>query len=94
MWISIGSAFGLLLLLALGGCIFKQTRDKRRVRQRDRAHRLQDRELGDTGRSQVDGAHGTVRWAKSVRRVLVLPVSRSRTSSTSKTVDPGIIRAR
>lgn len=93
VWISIGSMFGVVLLLALGGCMFKQTRDKRRTRQREQEIRLQDRELGAAGKTQVDGAKGTVRWAKSCRRVPVLPTSRSRTSSASL-VDPATMGTR
>jgi hypothetical protein len=94
VWISICSAVGFLLLLALGGCMFKQTREKRRARERDRAIRLQDRELGAACRPHVDGVDETVRWAKSARRVPVLPISRSRTSSANNAVDPSRVWAR
>lgn len=83
VWISIGSTVCLILLQALGCCMFKQTRNKRKAREQDRAIRLQNRELGVTCRSQVDGADGPVWWTKSSRRVPVLPVSGSRTFSTS-----------
>lgn len=85
VWIAIGSTFCLLLLLALGCCMFKQTRDKRKAHDRDRAVQLQDRELG---------ADGTVRWAKSFRRVPVLPVSGNRTFSRINAVVPNAIRVR
>lgn len=94
VWIAIGSAFCLLSLLALGCCMFKQTRDKRKAHGRDRAIQLQDRELGAAGRSPVDGVDGTVRWAKSFRRVPVLPVSGNRTFSGSNAVVPNAIRVR
>ena len=83
VWVSIGSAFCLLLLLALGCCMFNQTRYKRRIRDR-----LRDRELGATCRPRVGKANGTARLTTPCRRVPVLPVSASNAAA------PNAIQAR
>jgi len=69
--ISLGSAFVLILLLALGGCMWRQKGDQRRTRARELDRSLQDRRLHHGRR--VEGGNPT----KSARRVSVLPTVRS-----------------
>ena len=90
VWISLASVFGLILLLALGCCIWKQTREKRK----GRGIRLRNRRVEVAGTTHVDGANDTVKFTKSARRVPVLPISGSRTSSASSEVDPSTVQAR
>jgi hypothetical protein len=80
VWISLASVFGLILLLALGCCIWKQTREKRK----GRGIRLRNRRVEVAGTTHVDGANDTVNFTKSARRVPVLPIE----------VDPSTVQAR
>jgi hypothetical protein len=67
VWISLGSVFVLIALLASGGCIWRQKGAQRRTRTRELDRSFQDRRLHH-GR-HVEGANST----KSARRVPVLP---------------------
>jgi hypothetical protein len=68
---SLGSALVLIVLLASGGCIWRQKRDQRRIHGRERAIELQNRLIRHDRR--VKGANST----KLARRVPVLPTIRS-----------------
>ena len=71
VWISLGSAFVLIMLLALNGCIWRQKRNQRRTRARELDRSLQDRRLHHD--RCMEGANPI----KSARRVPVLPTIRS-----------------
>jgi hypothetical protein len=86
VWISLCSTAGLAHLLIFCGCIWTQNREKRRANERERAARQQDKELEATGISRVDGTND-IRLTKPVRRVPVLPTSRSRAHSAGSNVE-------
>jgi hypothetical protein len=71
VWISLGSASVLIVLLASGGCIRRQRRDQCRTRARKLDRSLQDRRLHHDRR--VEGANPI----KSAQRVPVLPTAQS-----------------
>jgi hypothetical protein len=81
VWISLCSKAGLAHLLALCCCTWMQTTEKRGAHEQEMEDRQQDKELEATGISRVDRTND-FRWAEPVRRVPVLPTSRSRTHST------------
>ena len=89
MWTSLGSALVLIVLLASGGCIWRQKKDQRKIRGRERAIELQNRLLRHDRR--VKGANST----KSARRVPVLPTIRSsRNPGPSNDVNPTTVEAK
>jgi hypothetical protein len=89
VWISLGSAFVLIVLLASGGCIWRKKGGQRRIRARERTSSLQNRVLHHDRR--VEGANS----AKSARRVPVLPTVRSsRNPSPSNDENPITVRAK
>jgi hypothetical protein len=89
VWTSLGSALVLIVLLASGGCIWRQKRDQRRIRGRERAIELQNRLLRHDRR--VKGANST----KSARRVPVLPTIRSsRNPSPDNDTNPSTVGAK
>ena len=89
VWTSLGSALVLIVLLASGGCIWRQKKDQRKIRGRERAIELQNRLLRHDRR--VKGANST----KSARRVPVLPTIRSsRNPGPSNDVNPTTVEAK
>lgn len=86
---SLGSALVLIVLFASGGCIWRQKRDQRRIRGRERVIELQNRLLRHDRR--VEGANLT----KSARRVPVLPTIRSsRNPSPGNDANPTTVGAK
>ena len=86
VWISLGSAFVLILLWASGGRMWRQKRDQRRTRARGLGRSLQDRRLHHD--RHVEGGNPT----KSARRVPVLPTIRSsRNPSPGNDANPTIV---
>jgi hypothetical protein len=88
-WTSLGSALVLMVLLALGGCIWRQKKGQRRIRGRERAIELQNRLLRHDGR--VKDANSI----KTARRVPVLPTIRaSRNPSPGTDANPTTVGAK